>query len=138
LSFTNIVFVLQSEASQLRIGGAKLDLVSHRRNRTPPGMSHHAGGYLQHLATSNNPRDITNSAISVYADISDIQFMTRNAAHETAERFPASRREEDNAGELHVDDDLLEPPCPARTQEERRRTTSRHGPGTPTLATAEQ
>ncbi|KAK1236068.1 hypothetical protein PQX77_000658 [Marasmius sp. AFHP31] len=49
-----------------------------------------------HLATSNNPRDITNPAISAYADMSDIQFTTQIAAHETVERLPVSRREEDN------------------------------------------
>ncbi|KAK1233795.1 hypothetical protein PQX77_003030 [Marasmius sp. AFHP31] len=101
LSFMNIGLVLQSEAPQLRSGGAN------------PAQYHHlwAAFSLQavlhsmmacrivlHLATSTNPRDITNPVISAYADVSDILFTTQVAAHETVERLPVSRREDDNEG----------------------------------------
>ncbi|KAJ8074758.1 hypothetical protein PM082_019083 [Marasmius tenuissimus] len=87
LSFMNIGLVLQSEAPQLRSGGANLQAVLH---------SMMACRIVLHLATSDNPRDITNPAISAYADVSDILFTTQIAAHETVERLPASRREDDN------------------------------------------
>ncbi|KAJ8074772.1 hypothetical protein PM082_019097 [Marasmius tenuissimus] len=87
LSFMNIGIVLQSEAPQLRSGGGNLQAILH---------SMMACRIVLHLAISNNPRDITNPAISAYADTSDIQFTTQIAAHETVERLPVSRREGDN------------------------------------------
>ncbi|KAK1236069.1 hypothetical protein PQX77_000659 [Marasmius sp. AFHP31] len=88
LSFMNIGIVLQSEAPQLRSGGGNLQAILH---------SMMACRIVLHLATSNNPRDITNPAISAYAaEVSDIQFATRITAHETVERLPVSRREDDS------------------------------------------
>ncbi|KAK1219404.1 hypothetical protein PQX77_017876 [Marasmius sp. AFHP31] len=91
LNFMNIGIVLQSEVPQLRSGGANLQAILH---------SMMACRIVLHLATSKNPRDITNPAISAYADVSDIQFITQITAHETAERLPLSRREQDNEGRL--------------------------------------
>ncbi|KAJ8074773.1 hypothetical protein PM082_019098 [Marasmius tenuissimus] len=88
LSLMNIGIVLQSEAPQLRSGGGNLQAILH---------SMMACRIVLHLATSDNPRDITNPAISAYvADVSDIQFTTRITTHEAVERLPVSRREVDN------------------------------------------
>ncbi|KAJ8074755.1 hypothetical protein PM082_019080 [Marasmius tenuissimus] len=89
LNFMNIGIVLQSQAPQLRSGGANLQAILH---------SIMACRIVLHLATSNNPRDITNPAISGYADVSDILFTTQIAVHETVERFPVSRREGGSEG----------------------------------------
>ncbi|KAJ8074760.1 hypothetical protein PM082_019085 [Marasmius tenuissimus] len=84
LNFMNIGLVLQSQAPQLRSSGANLQAVLH---------SVTACRMVLHLAMSNNPRDITNSALSIYADASDVRFTTQIVTYETVERQPASRGE---------------------------------------------
>ncbi|KAJ8074761.1 hypothetical protein PM082_019086 [Marasmius tenuissimus] len=86
LNFMNIGFVLQSQAPQLRGGGASLQAVLH---------SVTACRMVLHLATSNNPRDITNPALSIRADASDIRFTTQIVTYGTVEKWPVSREEED-------------------------------------------
>ncbi|KAG7087430.1 hypothetical protein E1B28_013396 [Marasmius oreades] len=88
LGFMNIGLVTQSEANQLRKGGAHLQAVLHSMLSTR---------LVLHLADPHNPRDITAAGCSVYYTNAEIEFTSQISISDDSARLPMRRsRGEDN------------------------------------------